>query len=148
MAEVRVWGRTGVGPRGFVLGSYCDKEDARRELAARWGYPTVAGDVKIDIRHDRVVARVNAGGKPALECELLDRDMISGGDIQYIASMHLARNKDDEKLVLVQVDPEFTFSKAERGKPRSGLMANAASCAGTHLRLPTPIPAPSPTPAA
>jgi len=72
---------------GFVLRSYCDNDDARRELAARWGYPTVAGDVKLDIRHDRVVARVGAGGKPVLECELLDRDMISGGDIQYIASM-------------------------------------------------------------
>ena len=26
--------------------------------------------------------------------------MISGADIQYIASMHLARNQDDGKLVL------------------------------------------------
>ena len=57
IAEVRVSGRTGVRPRGFVLRSYCDNDDARRELAARWGYPTVAGDVKLDIRHDRVVAR-------------------------------------------------------------------------------------------
>ena len=63
IAEVRVSGRTGVRPRGFVLRSYCDNDDARRELAARWGYPTVAGDVKLDIRHDRVVARVSAGGK-------------------------------------------------------------------------------------
>ena len=92
-------------------------EDARRELAARWGYPTTPGDVKLDIRHDRVVGRVTAGGKPVLECELLDRDTIAGGDIQYIASMHLARNKEDGKLVLVQVDPEFVFHKAERGKP-------------------------------
>ena len=44
--------------------------------------------------------------------------MIGGGDIQYIASMHLARNKSDDKLVLVQVDPEYVFTKAERGKPR------------------------------
>jgi len=123
IAEVRVSGRTGVRPRGFVLRSYCDNDDARRELAERWGYPTVAGDVKLDVRHDRVVARVNAGGKPVLECELLDRDMISGGDIQYIASMHLARNKDDGKLVLVQVDPEFTFAKAERGKPTLSLIS-------------------------
>src|SRR5580700_4757842 len=141
IAEVRVSGRTGVRPRGFVLRSYCDNEDARREMASRWGYPTVAGDVKLDIRHDRVVARVGAGGKPVLECELLDRDMISGGDIQYIASMHLARNKDDGKLVLVQVDPEFTFAKAERGKPRIVLMNNDAFGAGASLRLDNPISA-------
>jgi len=141
IAEVRLSGRTGVRPRGFVLRSYCDSDDARRELAARWGYPTAAGDVKLHVRHDRVVAHVSAGGKPVLECELLDRDTISGGDIQYIASMHLARNKDDGKLVLIQVDPEFVFSKAERGKPRIILLDNDAFGAGNHLRLGNPISA-------
>jgi hypothetical protein len=67
--------------------------------------------------------------------------MISGGDIQYIASMHLARNKDDGKLVLVQVDPEFTFSKAERGKPKILLLDNNAFGAGANLRLDNPISA-------
>ena len=76
IAEVRVSGRTGVRPRAFVLRSFCNNEDARRELAARWGYPTVPGEVKLDIRHDRVIARASAGGKPVLECELLDRDMM------------------------------------------------------------------------
>ena len=141
IAEVRVSGRTGVRPRGFVLRSFCDNEDARREMAARWGYPTVAGDVKIDIRHDRVVARVNAGGKPVLECELLDRDMISGGDIQYIASMHLARNKEDGKLVLVQVDPEWVFKKVERGRPRITALDSEAWGAGSLLRADYPISA-------
>ncbi|HWN57938.1 MAG TPA: acetoacetate decarboxylase family protein, partial [Methylomirabilota bacterium] len=93
IAEVRVSGRTGVRPRGFVLRSYCNNEDACRELASRWGYPTAQADVKLDIRHDRVVGRVNAGGRPILECELIDRDVIAGNDIQYIASMHMARNK-------------------------------------------------------
>jgi hypothetical protein len=88
-----------------------------------------------------VVAHAGAGGKPVLECELLDRDMISGGDIQYIASMHLARNHDDGKLVLVQVDPDFTFSKAERGKPRVILLDNDAFGAGANLRLANPISA-------
>jgi Acetoacetate decarboxylase (ADC) len=141
IAEVRVSGRTGVRPRGFVLRSYCNNEDACRELAARWGYPTAPADVKLDIRHDRVVGRVTAGGRAVLECELIDRDFISGGDIQYIASMHMARNKEDGKLVLVQVDPDFTFSKAERGKPRILLLDNDAFDAGNHLRLGNPISA-------
>ncbi|MDB5108519.1 MAG: hypothetical protein JWM69_1460, partial [Candidatus Binatus sp.] len=89
IAEIRVSGRTGVRPRGFTLRSFCNNEDARRELASRWGYPTAPGDVKLEIRHDRVVARANSNGKPVLEFELLDRDTISGNDIQYIASMHL-----------------------------------------------------------
>jgi hypothetical protein len=141
IADVRISGRTGVRPRSFVLRSYCDNEDARRELAARWGYPTVAGDVKLDLRHDRVVGRAAVNGQPVMECELLDRDMISGGDIQYIASMHLARNKEDGKLVLVQVDPEFTFSKAERGKPRIIMLDNDAFGVGNYFILGNPISA-------
>ncbi len=141
IAEVRVSGRTGVRPRGVVLRSFCDNENATRELAARWGYPTVAGEVKLHLRHDRVVAHASAGGRPVLECELLDRDVISGADIQYVASMHLARNRDDGKLVLVQVDPEFTFSKAERGKPRVILLDNDAFGAGDNLRLANPVSA-------
>jgi hypothetical protein len=141
IAEVRVSGRTGVRPRGFVLRSFCNNEDACRELASRWGYPTAHADVKLDIRHDRVVGRVVAGGRPVLECEMVDRDFISGGDIQYIASMHMARNKEDGKLVLIQVDPDFTFSKAERGKPRIVLLDTDAFNAGTNLRLGNPIAA-------
>jgi hypothetical protein len=139
IAEVRVAGRTGVRPRGFVLRSYCDNEAARKELASRWGYPVTAGEVSLQLRHDRVVGRARAGGKTVLEVELLDRDAISGNDIQYIASMHLARNKDDQKLVLVQVDPEYAFSKAERGKARVVALDNDAFGAGSHLRITTPI---------
>ena len=128
-------------PRGFVLRSYCDNADARRELAQRWGYPTVAGRVKLTARHDRVVGRVEPSGRTILEMEMLDRDLIAGNDIQYIASMHLARNKEDGKLVLVQVDPELTFTKAERGRPHILALDNEAFGAGNSLRLGNPISA-------
>jgi hypothetical protein len=141
IAEVRVAGRTGVRPRGFVLSSICNNEEAARVMASRWGYPTQVGDVKLDLRHDRVVGKASLGDKPVFECELLDRDAISGGDIQYIASMHLARNKEDDKLVLVQIDPEYTFSKGERGKPKVGLLDTDAFHAGASLRLANPIAA-------
>ena len=141
IAEVRIAGRTGVRPRGFVLRSFCDSENARRELGARWGFPVAPAEVKIDLRHDRIVAHVIADGRNALDCELVDRDVIAGNDIQYIASMHLARNKEDGKMVLVQVDPEFVFSKAERGKPRILHLDNNAWGAGDNLRLGNPISA-------
>ncbi|MFZ1888522.1 MAG: hypothetical protein WAU33_10855 [Candidatus Binataceae bacterium] len=140
IGEVRVAGRTGVRPRGFVLRSYCDNGNASKELAARWGYPVAAGSVSLVLRHDRIVGKIVVGGKTALEVELMDRDAISGGDIQYIASMHLARNSEDDKLVLVQVDPEYTFSKAERGKPRVITIDPAAfGATSANLRLMNPI---------
>ncbi len=139
IAEVRVMGRAGVRPRGFVLRNFVNNEAARRELAARWGYPAVPGEIHLQARHDRVQARVTAEGKTALEIEMIDRDVISGADIQYVASMHLARNKEDQKLVLVQVDPEYLFSKAERGRPRLIGMDQALWRADGHLEVTNPI---------
>lgn len=141
IAEVRIAGRTGVRPRGFVLRSFCDSEDARRELGARWGYPVAPAKVRLELRHDRVVGHVTADDHQVLEFEMIDREVISGGDIQYIASMHLARNKEDGKSVLVQVDPEFVFSKGERGKPRINLLDGNAFGANGNLTLGNPISA-------
>jgi len=139
IGEIRIAGRTGVRPRGFVLRSYVDNENAARELGARWGYPVTHGDVSLRQFHDRISGRIRVGGKTVLEIEEIDRESISGNDIQYIASMHLARNKEDDKLVLVQIDPEFTFSKAERGKPRVVALDSDAFGAGNHLKVLNPI---------
>jgi acetoacetate decarboxylase len=118
MAEVRIAGRTGVRPRGFVLRTYIDNDAAGKALSSRWGFPVAKADVTLRVLHDRVVGRVKLGGKTVYEIEEQDRESIGGGDIQYVASMHLAHSKQDDKLVLVQVDPEYVFHKAERGKPR------------------------------
>lgn len=140
LGEVKIAGRAGVRPRDFVLRTFCDNADARRELAERWGYPTAAGEIKLTVRHDRVIGSVAAEGYTILEMDMLDRDIIAGNDIQYIASMHLARNRDDGQLVLVQVDPEFTFSRAERGRPLLRTLDGAAwGDAGGHLKLRNPI---------
>jgi len=77
----------------------------------------------------------------ALQVEQLDREPVGGNDIQYIASMHLARNEADGKLVLVQVDPEYVFSKAERGRPSVVRLDNEAFRADGYLELTTPISA-------
>jgi hypothetical protein len=118
IAEVRVGCRAGVRPRGFTLKSYVSSEAAARELASRWGYPASVADVGLRAFHDRVVGRVKADGRTILEVEMLDRDFIGGADIQYLSSMHLCRNQEDRKLMLVQLDPEWTFIKAERGRPQ------------------------------
>ena len=140
IAEVRIAGRTGVRPRGFVLRSYIDNDDAAKALSARWGFPVAKGDVNLRVSHDRIVGRVKLGGKTVYEIEEQDRDSIGGNDIQYIASMHLARNKQDDQLVLVQVDPEYVFAKAERGRPRVvALDPDAFGATASSLNVMNPI---------
>jgi hypothetical protein len=120
LAEVRAGCRAGARPRGFLARAYCDSETAIAELRNRWGYPVAKGGVSLNRSYDRTVASVSVSGRPVLECGLVDPEPIGGGDIQYIASMNLARVVRDgsEVVRLIQVDPEYTFHKADRGKPR------------------------------
>lgn len=142
VAEIRIGCRAGVRPRGFVLRSYVDNPIAARELAQRWGYPTDVGKVYLRGFHDRVVARVTtADGKLALEMEMIDREPIAGADIQYNSSMHLARNREDSKLVVVQLDPQWTFQKVERGRPHIVALDSEAWGADSLLRADYPISA-------
>jgi len=142
IGEVRVGSRAAVRPRGFVLRSYVSTEAAANELAQRWGYPAMVGKVYLRAFHDRIVARVTtAGGKEAIEMEMVDRDFISGNDVQFISSMHLTRNKEDGKLVVVQLDPEWVFHKAERGRPCILKLDSQSWAAGDMLRADYPISA-------
>ena len=118
IAQVMIGGRTGIRPRGFALKSIVDSEAARRELAARWGFPVSPGEAKIWIQYDRVRAEVRADGAVALACELIDREPIAGSDIEPLASTNLARSHAEDKLVLIQVEPHYEYRKAERGRPR------------------------------
>jgi hypothetical protein len=114
--ELRLVGRAGFRPRAITFKTYIDNPKAAVELARRWGFPVAPGTTHVSVRHERIVVTIdNDKGRRMLEAEMIDREGISGSDIQYIASMHLAHNRADGKLVLVHVDPVYVFSKVERG---------------------------------
>jgi hypothetical protein len=115
LAQTRIGSRAGVRPRGYLLSAVVDEPAVGVALASRWGYRCRVGEVALRRFHDRVDARVVEDGETTLECSVLDPEAISGGDVQYVASMHLARTPAGTRLV--QVDPEYTFHRAERGWP-------------------------------
>lgn len=119
MAQLRVGCRAGVRPRGFLASSFCDAEPAAEALRSRWGYNCRPGLVRLRRFYDRIVGSVVVNDDTILQVSLMDPQAISGGDVQYVANMHLARVRRDGALLprLVQVDPEFTFQRAERGRP-------------------------------
>jgi hypothetical protein len=102
LAETRVGCRSGARPRGFLVRGYCDSEAAVRALGERYGYPLQKAVVTLDKRYDRI------------------RAMVSGNDLQYLSNLNLARVPRDggEALRLVQVDPDYVFHSADRGKPQ------------------------------
>jgi hypothetical protein len=115
LAQTRIGCRAGVRPRGFLTAAYVDTQAAADALASQWGFTVRIGDVALRRYHDRIQMTIADGGRVILDAGLVTPEPISGGDVQYVANMNLARV--DDKPLLVQVDPEFTFHKAERGRP-------------------------------
>lgn len=140
IAEVRIVGRAGIFPRGFTLRSFVNNAVAGEELSKRWGYPVAAGEVGLEIRHDRIIGVANANGRTALEIELTDRETITPGDVLYYSSMHLARGENGAPL-LVQVEPDFTILQAERGRALLRTFEVAAWGVGNYLRVTNPMSA-------
>jgi hypothetical protein len=142
LAQLRLMGRAGAHPRGFVLGAVASTREAAAALRTRWGVPAVAGGVTLRRHHDRVMATVMRDGAPILDAALVNPETISGGDVQYIHSVMLARVAEEGRQVpyLIQVDPHYTLHKAERGRPACARFEPEAWNAGT-LKLDFPIAA-------
>ncbi|MFN0147817.1 MAG: acetoacetate decarboxylase family protein [Dehalococcoidia bacterium] len=119
MAEVRVGCRAGARPRGFCPRTYVDSAAAATELRERWGFSARVAAVSLKAGYDRVHGLVIDGGETVLDVSLQNPEPISGADIQYLPAMNLVRTMREGAEIsrIVQVDADFTFHKADRGKP-------------------------------
>jgi hypothetical protein len=140
LAVLRLGSRAGAHPRGFLLSAVASSDAAARELRGRWGIPVESGEVKFLRRHDRVMGAVTKGGKTILECALVNAQPVAGSDVQYINWVTAANAPLDGQTqpMLIQVDPKYTFYKAERGKPQVDTF-DASAWNAPGLRLADPI---------
>jgi len=114
LAQVRLMARAGVHPRGYVLSAVASTASAAAELRERWGFPAVPGEITLRRYHDRVAASVRRDGATILEMALIDPEIVSGSDLQYIHGVTLARV--DGATQLIQIDPHYTLHRAARGR--------------------------------
>ncbi len=135
LAQVRLIVRAGIRPRGLLLGAYTDSAKAVEELPRRWGFTLRQANIVLQSRHDRVIGQVIRDGQTILNMELENPEQVSGSEITYLDSLHLARvvEKGVETPVIVQVDPEYVFHNAQRGRPH--LLALQAEAWGGENRL-------------
>jgi Acetoacetate decarboxylase (ADC) len=141
LGEVRIVGRAGGRPAAFVVACFCDSETARQQLSARWGYPARGADIKLAARHFDVTAQVTSNGHPLLELELRNRRPLPALHFQPLPSMNLARNREDGKLVLVQVDTEAVFESSDGGSEKIVRIDSNAFPGASNLRLMSPMSA-------
>ncbi len=120
LAQVRVGCRAGVRPRGYTTLCFCDSAEASKALSERWGFPIKPGDVMVQRNYDRVQVVVESEGRRVLNVEVCDPLPISALDVQYTASVNLAKASHDgpEQPWLVQVDPDYAIRRADRGRPK------------------------------
>ncbi|MEW6298567.1 MAG: acetoacetate decarboxylase family protein [Thermodesulfobacteriota bacterium] len=143
LAQVRVVVRAGIRPRGYLLHAYTDAERAATELRARWGFTVDLGKITLQARHDRVIGRVERNGHTILDMQLENPEQISGSDITYLDSLHLARVTEGgkETPIIVQVDPEYVFHSASRGRPHLLTLQTDAWGGNNRLHCTSPMTA-------
>jgi len=119
LVQLRLSARAGVRPRAFLVSAFCDNPAATEELSTFWGYRIHPGGIQLRRFHDRVECSVVVDRRPILEVALVDPQPITGHDVQYPPGMHLARVEDAQGVRprLVQVDTEYEFRRADRGRP-------------------------------
>jgi len=119
LVQVRLTARAGVRPRAFLISACCDNPVAAEALTRSWGYRIRPADIHLRRFHDRVDCSVVAERQTILDLSLVDPQPITGHDVQYPPGMHLARIADSSgtKPRLIQVDSEYEFRRADRGRP-------------------------------
>jgi hypothetical protein len=116
LVQVRVGCRSGVRPRGLVVGCVVDNIEAARVLAADFGLPARVGDVSLTRHYDRVALTAAIDGRDALDIVGANPEPLGSTDVQYTVTMTMAMTPLG--LRLVQLEPEYQTTRVERLHPR------------------------------
>jgi len=116
LAMVRLIVRAGIRPRGLLLGSYTNNEAAAAALADGWGYHIQLAEVTFASRYELVRGTVSIDGTVALDVSLDDPEPVVGSDLELFDNLHLT-NVAGNDPVIVQVDPTYQYTSADRGQP-------------------------------
>jgi hypothetical protein len=138
LAELRVITRSGIHPGGFVFGAFASTPEAVGFLRESYGAPVRLGSVRIDRRHDAIVGLVRVDGRTVLDVALERAEPISPADVLYHVSFHLALVDGAPRLI--QAEPRYTPSSAERGAPRVRVF-DAEAFGEPRAKLTNPLPA-------
>ncbi len=124
LVQVRAQTRSGVRPRGFVVGAACDQREAAEALATGFGFPALPAQIRWQRSYDAVMLEVARGDELILALEALDPEPLATSDMQYSSTLNLAETPRGWRLV--QLDPELHLARAERLHPKLRAFSPAA----------------------
>jgi hypothetical protein len=114
LAQLRIECRSGLRPRGLLVGAVVDSEAAAQALADRFGFRCSVGEVAIVRAYDATRLSVARGGRRLVELVLREPVRLGETDTQFVSSLHPAHTPKGFRLV--QVDLEYEVKRAERGR--------------------------------
>ncbi len=138
LAELRIMARAGVHHAAFTRGAFASTDEAVDFLCAAYGWPVQRACVKLEKSHYQVRGSVVRDGVTLFDGSLEKAEPISGGDILYPASVHLARVGGEPKLV--QVEAAYAPEDADRGRPKLRFF-DAEAFGEARVKLGNPLPA-------
>ncbi|MGF1596322.1 MAG: acetoacetate decarboxylase family protein [Acidimicrobiales bacterium] len=115
LAMVRLIVRAGIRPRALLLGAWTSSADVADGLRSGWGYRIDVADIGFSRRYGAIRGTVTIGGITALDVSVEDPEPIAGADIELFDNLHLT-NVEGGDPVIVQVDPTYEYSAADRGE--------------------------------
>jgi len=126
LAYVGVACRTGIKPRHFIHGAFCDSLDVGNWLRDRYGFPCRVANVHSLETYDRAHSRVEIDGTPILDLvsDRLQPLVGRGAMVKYSPALNAARLGDE--VALIQLEASFDFKRVARGVPQAGVYDAAA----------------------
>lgn len=115
LAMVRLIVRAGIRPRALLLGAYTDNAEVADGLASGWGYRIRTADVAFHRRYQSIGGTVTVDGRVVLDLSLEDPEPVAPGDLELFDNLHLTHLAGEEP-VIVQVDPTYEYTSADRGR--------------------------------
>lgn len=119
LAYLGVACRTGIKPRHFITGAFCDGAEAADFFARRYGFAVQSADVHYHETYDRVRGHIGLHGRSLLDLVIAQCIPLVGAGATIKYSPPLNAVTIGGKAALVQFEAAYDYKRVLRGKPQA-----------------------------
>ncbi|MGH8596220.1 MAG: hypothetical protein ACREXT_06145, partial [Gammaproteobacteria bacterium] len=109
--------RTGIKPRHFIHGAFCDVSGIGRWFAKTYGLDCQPASIHSLETYDRIHSRITVEGAAVLDLATIGAQPLvgRGATVKYSPALNVARL--DSQVTLIQMEASFNFKRVVRGIP-------------------------------
>lgn len=119
LAYVGIACRTGIKPRHFITGAFCDGAQAAAFFASRYGFAVQEAEVHYHETYDRVRGHIGRGGRSLLDLVIAQCIPLVGAGATIKYSPPLNAVSIGGKPALAQFEAAYDYKRVLRGRPQA-----------------------------